>query len=346
MEYSRESVFVSAIRTLCKTFAGVIGILVGIIVVCFVLMMFSSHDIYPPKSTLTISPDAKGNREFLHSSAPVILKIDIDGVIGLGDLTYKKIQSSLLDSREGLLAQNRVKALLLYIDSPGGSADDADDIYRAILSYKKKYQVPVYAFVDGMCASGGMYIACAADRIFSTPTSVIGSVGVLLGPTFNFSGLMERYGVQSLSLTQGKDKDMLNPFRPWVPGEDKSLVKITSDLYNRFVDIVVEARPRLTRDKLVDELGAQVYSPEDALQLGYIDVADSDYDVAVDELAKAAQIPETEKYQVLTITPMHTFLSQFGDNQPSLLQGKITHHFQIGSMNSELSGRFLYLYQP
>ena len=135
------------------------------------------------------------NREFLHSPAPVILKIDIDGVIGIGDLTYKKIQNSLLDSREGLLAPNRVKALLLYIDSPGGSADDADDIYRAILSYKKKYQVPVYAFVDGMCASGGMYIACAADRIFSTPTSVIGSVGVLLGPTFNFSGLMERYGV-------------------------------------------------------------------------------------------------------------------------------------------------------
>ena len=67
MEYSRESVFVSAIRTLCKTFAGVIGILVGIIVVCFVLMMFSSHDIYPPKSTLTISPDATESRIFTQS---------------------------------------------------------------------------------------------------------------------------------------------------------------------------------------------------------------------------------------------------------------------------------------
>ena len=116
-------------------------------------------------------------------------------MIGLGDLTYKKIQSSLLDSREGLLAQNRVSAASLYRFSRR-NADDADDIYRAILSYKKKYQVPVYAFVDGMCASGGMYIACAADRIFSTPTSVIGSVSIMLGPTFNFSGLMERYGVR------------------------------------------------------------------------------------------------------------------------------------------------------
>ena len=68
--------------------------------------------------------------------------------------------------------------------APGGAADDSVGIYRALCEYKKKYNVPIYAFVDGLCASGGMYIACAADKIYATPSSVIGSVGVIMGPLF------------------------------------------------------------------------------------------------------------------------------------------------------------------
>src|SRR6267154_729814 len=154
-----------------------------------------------------------------------------------------------------------------------------------------------------------MYIASATDKILASPSSVIGSIGVILGPTFNFSGLMDKYGVQALTITQGKDKDMLNPFRPWQPGEDASLRNITLNLYDRFVSIVTTARPNLDRDKLINEYGAQVFVAENAQMLGYIDNGNADYDTAISELAKAAKIPENDMYQVLTIEPMHPFLS-------------------------------------
>lgn len=347
MEYVKESIFRSTVRTFCKAFAGIIGILIGLILIFFILTMFSTPDIFPPKSSLVISPDAQGNRELLPHSAPVILKIDVRGIIGQGDLTGGKFKNCLLDSHDGMLSDDRVKAILLCINTPGGTVDDADDMYRALLDYKNKYQIPIYAYVDGLCASGGMYIASAADKVFASATSIIGSVGVVLGPTFNFSGLMDKYGVQSLTITQGKDKDMLNPFRPWQPGEDACLRNATAGLYERFVSIVTAARPRLDRAKLINEYGAQIFISNEAERLGYIDVGDSNYDVAITELAKEAKIPEGQKYQVVTIGPVHPFLSELVQGKFSLLTGKVTHQFQMSSfMNSELSGRFLYLYLP
>lgn len=347
MEFARESIIVSAIRAFCRAFTAIIGLLLGAILVFIGLMTFSSPDIFPPKSTLMVSPDAHGKRELLAQTTPVILKLDIQGVIGQGDLTSEKFKNALYDSREGMLSDNRVKAVLLQINTPGGTVDDADGMYRALLDYKKKYQVPVYAYVDGMCCSGGMYIASAADKIYASPSSVIGSVGVILGPTFNFSGLMERYGVQSLTITQGKDKDMLNPFRPWVAGEDMSLRNITYDLYQRFVDIVTAGRPNLDRQKLIQDYGAQIFVSKRAEELGYIDVADSDYNAAVSSLAIQANLSENQPYQVMTIHPARPFLAELTSSKSPLLSGKITHHFQFSSsLNSELSGRFLYLYQP
>lgn len=347
MEFARESILVSAVRTFCRAFAGIIGILIGILLIFFIVMMFSSPDIYPPKSTLVLSADSNGNRDLLPHSAPVLLKLEIKGVVGQGDLTAEKVQNSLFDSREGMLANNRVKGILLHINTPGGVVDDADAIYRALLDYKKKYQVPIYTYVDGICASGGMYIASASDKIFSAPSSIIGSIGVILGPTFNFSGLMDKYGVQSLTITQGKDKDMLNPFRPWQPGEDASLRTITANLYDRFVSIVTAARPNLDRDKLINEYGAQVFVAKEAQTLGYIDEGDSNYSTAISELAKAAKIPDDELYQVMTIEPVRPFFSDLAQGKFSLLTGKVTHQFQMNSfMNSELSGRLLYMYLP
>jgi protease IV len=347
MEFTRESIIGSAVRTFCKSFAAIIGLLLGAILVFIGVTMFSSPDIFPAKSSLMISTDAEGNRTLLSHTTPVILRIDIAGVIGMRELTSDKIRNSLMDSREGMLSGDRVKAILLYINSPGGTVDDSDGIYRALMDYKTKYQVPIYAFVGGMCASGGMYIASSADKIFASSSSIIGSVGVLIGPSFNFSGLMERYGVQALTITEGKDKDMLNPFRPWAPGEDASLRTITADLYNNFVSIVTNARPHLDKNQLITEYGAQIYIAKKAEELGYIDSADTSYNSALTELAQEAKLSAGQPYQVFTIAPPRPFFADLTENKLSLLSGKVTHHFQVNaSMNSELSGRFLYLYQP
>jgi signal peptide peptidase SppA len=256
------------------------------------------------------------------------------------------LRNVLFDSREGILSHDRVKAILLYIDSPGGTVTDSVAIYKELKAYKEKYKVPIYAYIDGICASGGVYIACSADKIYASSSSVIGSVGVVLGPAFNFSGLMKQYGVESLTITQGKDKDMLNPFRPWQAGEDTSLQNVTQALYQEFVETVVSARPRLNKEKLINDYGAQIYVSQLAQDFGYIDVANADYNMALKDLAQAAQIPEDQSYQVVNLAPPRPFLLNLAGNCETLFKGKIIHELQVGPIHPELSGKFLYLYQP
>ena len=347
MKVIQESIFVGAVRSFCTSFAAILGILIGIIVIICGITIFSGPNIYPDKSDFKIEPDASGNVQLLGESSPVVLRIDFHGVIGDIDLTTQKIERILRDSHEHLLKKNRVKAILLHMNTPGGEVTNADGIYRALLDYKKKYQVPIYAYVDGLCASGGMYIASAADRIYASPTSTIGSVGIILGPAFNFSQTMDKIGVQSVTLTEGKDKDMLNPFRPWQEGEYDSLKVILSTLYDRFVQVVTSARPQLDKEQLINEYGAQVYLSEKAQELGYIDVANTDYPTALSDLAKEAKIPEDQSYQVVRLEIPHPFLSQLANGRSPLLSGKLTHQFQVGpNLNSDMSGKFLYLYQP
>lgn len=345
MTFNRDSIFLSAFRSLCNALGVVLGIFLAIFLITFTLSTLSPPALIPEKCEVSIAPDQNGNQELLHGFSPAVLRIDIKGVIGMGDLTTEAIQNVLADSRIEFLKKERVKAVFLYIDTPGGTADDAAGIYKALLDYKAKYKTPIYAFVDGMCASGGMYIGSAADKIYTTSSSVIGSVGVLLGPSFNFSDLMVKLGVQSKTITQGKDKDMLSPFRPWKEGEDRCLLNITKSLYEQFVDVVTTNRKNLSKEKLVEEYGAQVFDAATAQKFGYTDVADSNYFEAMKALAEAAEIKGD--YQVVLLASPKSLFSELAKSKFSLLSGKVHHTFQIAPyMSSEMSGKFLYLYQP
>jgi ClpP class serine protease len=192
-----------------------------------------------------------------------------------------------------------------------------------------------------------MYIASAAEKTFATPISIVGSVGVVLGPMFNFSQAMEKYGVQAMTMTEGKDKDMLNPFRAWVPGEDRSLRAVTVAMYDRFIDTFTAARPKVDREKLINEYGAQIYIAAEGERIGYIDDANGTYSGALTELAAAAGIKEGEEYQVIKIEPLRSFLADLAGGNSPLWTGKIMHSFQVSpQMNPSLSGKFLYLYDP
>ena len=345
MHFTRESIFVSIIRTFCVTFAAVIGFFVAIFVGAIAIGSLSDSVTTPDKSELTLSADSEGHRSLLTETAPVVLRINISGVIGELDLTTQKIENMLLDSRKGVLKKDRVKAILLYINTPGGTAIDSSGIYRALKTYKEKYHIPIYTYVDGFCASGGMYIASASDKIYASSDSVIGSIGVILGPAFNVVDAMEKIGVKALTLTEGTDKDTLNPFRPWKAGEEASLKLITAGLYEQFVDAVAQARPLLTKDKLINEYGAKIFLAEEAVSIGYIDNWNTSYNQALTELTTAAGIKE--KYQVLQIAPPRSILSEIAQGSSTILRGKVHHTFPIApNINSDMSGKFLYLYQP
>ncbi len=347
MQMTRESIFVGAVRSFCVAFAGLLGVFVAIVLGVIIYSMLSATNVISATTETHIAPDANGKRSLLPLSAPVILRINIDDVIGGRTVTASGVKDILLDSRENLLSNDRVKGILLHFDTPGGTVDAADDIYRLLLAYKQKYHVPIYGYVDGICASGGVYIASACDKVFSSPTSIIGSVGVVFGPHFNVAETMEKVGVKSITISEGKDKDMLSPFRPWIPGEDDSFRKITATLYQRFVDVVSAARPGLDKQKLVDTYGAQVYLAEEAQELGFIDNGNSSYEETLTALALSCGIQENQSYQVLELQKPEKLFEQLFEGNAGLLSGKITHRVEIGhQMGSDMSGKFLYLYQP
>ncbi|MEX0961672.1 MAG: S49 family peptidase [Simkaniaceae bacterium] len=343
MNLSRESIFVSALRSFAKALFGTIGALigVGIIVVVFSLFLSKSH-VVMEQTTIQIEPDANGKRTPLSSNSPIVLKVNIQGVIGSRHKQSADYQRQFDDSQGFTLSEGRVKAVLLDINSPGGSAIDSDNLYRMIMTYKEKYQVPVYAFVNGLCASGAMYAACAADKIISTPVSIIGSVGVIMGPNFNVYELMQKYGVKQLSLIEGKDKDLLNPYREWSEEEAKPLKPVSEYLYERFVSIVALSRPRLTKENLKEVYGANIYPAPLALEYGYIDDYQGDYAEALDELVKLAKIDG--EYQVVSLKSQTPFLQDLIKEKSPLLTGKIKHEFfEETPFNKE---PFLYLFKP
>ncbi len=346
MTFTKESIFLSSIRSLCNALGAILGVFVALLLATFAISGLSNPEIVPEKSVMNIASDANGQRKMLPLTTPVVLKINIEGIIGLNKLTYENIQNILFDSREDLLGKNRVQAILLYVNTPGGEATNSANIYQALVEYKKKYNIPIYAFVDGLCASGGMYICSAADKIYASPTSVIGSVGVRLGTNFNFTDLMSKVGVQSLTITAGKDKDGLNPFRPWNPSEADSLINITKEMYELFVDAVTSGRPNLSKEKLIEEYGAHVFLAKTAESLGYIDVAGANYFQTLQALTTASSIQEQD-YQVIELSRPESIFSQLAQNKFSLFSGKVEHTFLLEpSETAKLNGKFLYLYQP
>lgn len=344
----KEGIVVGSIRAFMVAMSAVVGIGFGFALFFMILGLISSStgnkeiEHYYTSEILT---NADGIRKQVSKKAPVILQLNIEGIIGAETLNMSTVRQQLIESREGEFKNDRVKAILLRINTPGGTVVDSDGIYQAIKAYKEKYQVPVYAYVDGMCASGGMMAACAADKIYSNDVSLIGSVGVIAGWYMNFHKLLEKYDIQTLSFSEGKGKDELNPIRAWGPNEGDNLKNIMDVYYQMFVDMVAKARPTLSKDKLIKEYGAHVFPADQALQYGYIDGAASSREETLKLLLKQIGI-EDDYYQVVQLTSDNWFSKIFSKNN-TLLQGKISHSLKLPQeLDEALSGKLLFLYRP
>lgn len=345
----RDSILYSSIRALVVAFCVIIGLCLGLIFISVLLGALTGNTSDYKLTTVNteeILPNANGKREVLTSEAPVILQVNIDGIIGTEELGEKTILQQLVESREGNFKNNRVKGILLYINTPGGTVTDADGIFRALQEYKKKYQVPIYAYIDGLCASGGMYVSLAADKVFASGTSLIGSVGVI-APTFmNLTKLLDKIGVETLTISAGKDKDALNPLRPWKPGEEDNYRQIIDYYYNHFVDLMTTHRPEITKEKLTKDYGAHIFPAPDALEKGFIDVSGVSLADALSELLKQAAIT-SDNYQVIRLENKGWWKTLFSSQASGLLTGKIQHQISFTpEVDILLRNQYLYLYNP
>jgi len=346
MEITKESIFISAIRTFFKTLFGFIAILIVLIPLFIGLSSMGGEKNYADKNRIVFLPDANGNQQIQSLSAPVILQIDIQGIVGAESLTADHVRSKLIESRRGLLKNDRVKALLLRINSPGGTVYDSDQIYSMLKEYKEKYKIPIHAYIEDLCASGGVYISCASDFISSTPVSLVGSVGVVMGPFFNFTEGLDKIGISTFTFTKGKDKDMMNPFRKWTEEDKISLNNISDYTYNRFVTIVVGARAKITKGELINTYGANIFDAAKARSIGFTDECDFGYNQALEHLLKEANIDNTKPYQVVALEPKNKWVQDLFKSK-WLSKGKVTHTFALPNQKQvKNDSLFYYLYNP
>jgi signal peptide peptidase SppA len=345
----RESILYSSIKALFVALFSMMGISLGLIPFIIILSSATSTNTDEIENlyTVEILPNAEGVRKTASKDAPVILQMNIKGIIGMDDLNMHSIRQILVESREGTLKDNRVKGILLHIETPGGTVIDSDGIYRALKAYKQQYKVPVYAYVDGLCASGGMYVASAADKVYASDVSLVGSVGVLAGtPFFNVTQLMEKIGIQALTLSAGKGKDDLNPFRVWKGGEEDTLQGILDYYYKHFVNLVTINRPSVDKTKLVDEYGAQVFPAEKAQEIGLIDGISNSMGETLAKLAHEAGIAD-EQYQVVQMDKRNWLSSLLAEAKSPLFTGKVKHEISIPhELPQSLHNQLLYLYWP
>lgn len=185
--------------------------------------------------------------------------IDITGIISKSDVTIKLIHAYRDDPS--------VKAIVMRIDSPGGSVAPVQEIYTELEKIKK----PIVASMAGSAASGGYYIACAADTIFANPGTLTGSIGVIMQFT-RMKGLYDKVGLEHQVIKSGQFKDTGSPFRTLTEEEQAVLQATVDDVYNQFVDTIAEARGNLlTRTEVLELADGRIFSGRQALDSKLID---------------------------------------------------------------------------
>ncbi len=206
-----------------------------------------------------------------------ILMIDISG-----EITEQSSQSAIgLFAQEGTLQRvaselekadddNQIRAILLRVNSPGGGVTASDEIYARIKEFKRKHHVPVVAAMGDLAASGGYYVSMSADKVVASPTTVTGSIGVIL-MSFSAEGLLQKIGVKNETIVSGPNKDLLSPLRTATPEQRLIVQNVVNDLYGRFVATVRENRPNLKQDQLTQITDGRVFSAQEALNLGLVD---------------------------------------------------------------------------
>ncbi|MFQ5716301.1 MAG: signal peptide peptidase SppA, partial [Nitrospinales bacterium] len=160
---------------------------------------------------------------------------------------------------------DEIKALLLRINSPGGTVTSSDIIYHDLKTFKKKKNVKIYAAFMDLAASGGYYIAMAADRIIAHPTSITGSIGVL-ALKVDLTKLMKKVGVDMEVVKSGDKKDFMSPFRPFTETERKLFQKSIDEFHQRFVETIAKNRRGLDLPDVEALADGRIYNARQALE--------------------------------------------------------------------------------
>ncbi len=182
----------------------------------------------------------------------------------------------------------KTQGVILRINSPGGSPVQAGYINDEIRRLRVEYpEIPLYAVVEDICASGGYYVAVAADKIYVDKASMIGSIGVLMNG-FGFTGAMEKLGVERRLLTAGDNKGFLDPFSPINPGQEEYAKEMLNDIHEQFIQVVKDGRGERLKET-PEIFSGIVWTGQQSVELGLVDAMGS-ADYVAREIIKAERI--------------------------------------------------------
>jgi protease-4 len=198
----------------------------------------------------------------------VITGEEHEGALGRGarESTVARVKEELKKAQD----DSRVRGVILRIDSPGGGVTASDVIYREIVAFKEAKGAPVVASLMDVAASGGYYVALSADEIIAHPTTVTGSIGVLM-MNLNVAELFDKIGVDDTTVTSGIHKDIGSPFRKPTASDREILQSVVNSMYARFLERVRDNRKEIPEASMKTMTDGRIMTAQQALEGGFID---------------------------------------------------------------------------
>jgi len=208
-----------------------------------------------------------GSRTDLGGGKKHTAMVELTGLIAPGnDASAEKVNGAL----QAAFKDKNTQGVILRINSPGGSPVQSQTIYDEMRRLRKKYpEIPLYAVVEDICASGGYFVAAGADRIYVSKSSVVGSIGVLMNG-FGFTGLMDKLGVERRLITAGENKGMLDPFSPLSDKDKEYAQRLTKEIHEQFIAVVREGRGKRLKES-PDLFSGLIWTGTKSVELGLAD---------------------------------------------------------------------------
>jgi protease-4 len=234
---------------------------------------------------ILVAFDWKGRGSEAASGGKHTAMVELNGVIAPGaDASADKITTAL----QAAFKDKNTQGVVVRINSPGGSPVQAQTIYDEMKRLRKKYpNIPLYAVVEDICASGGYFVAVGADRIYVAKSSLVGSIGVLMNG-FGFTGLMDKLGVERRLITAGENKAFLDPFSPMEEKHREYAKKLADEIHQQFIAVVREGRDKRLKES-PETFSGLIWSGQKSVELGLADGIGS-LDYVAREVVKAEEI--------------------------------------------------------
>lgn len=271
----------------------------------------------------------------------LIININRNGILTRGENPVAALQERLEKARK----DDRVKAVIIRLNTPGGTVAATEAMYREIERFKERSSKPVIALMTDVAASGGFYLACAADHIVAQPTTITGSIGVIM-QLVSVKPLMDRWGIEATALTSGPNKAAGSPLSRLTDEQRATLQAIVDQFYSEFTAVVRRGRPNIPADRFAEVTDGRVFTGTEAARLGLVDQTGDLYDAfAAAKRAAGLQRAELVLYHRQGRVVRSPYQHGDATTPPGGVQVNLA-QINLADTVADGTSTFLYLWQP